>query len=204
MTLQNSGHDSLAGGPIMLQTGWPHDPAKNSARWPHDPANRHHRHRPNARAAPHRRSELQRKSAFCKRDRQDLGGPAAARLCVFHDPRRCTECLIDRLCAREDGPDIRIDGHRVDVRQVSVRTAPRTTEVVFGQRFVESDAASCLLRWLLQTFSSRIGWPRARADDSPIPYALSSGGKDAPGARAARSAGGVHQGLRLRWSEPRS
>jgi hypothetical protein len=40
MTLQNFGHGSLAGGPIMLQMGWPHDPAKNFARWPHDPANR--------------------------------------------------------------------------------------------------------------------------------------------------------------------
>ena len=41
MTLQNFRHGSLAGGPIILQTGWPHDPAKNYARWPHDPANRH-------------------------------------------------------------------------------------------------------------------------------------------------------------------
>ena len=40
MNLQNFRHSSLAGGPIILQTGWPHDPAKNSTRWPHDPANR--------------------------------------------------------------------------------------------------------------------------------------------------------------------
>ncbi len=38
MTLQNFRHGSLAGGPIILQMGWPHDPAKNYARWPHDPA----------------------------------------------------------------------------------------------------------------------------------------------------------------------
>lgn len=40
MTLRKSGHASLAGGPIMLRRGWPHDPAKLPARWPHDPANR--------------------------------------------------------------------------------------------------------------------------------------------------------------------
>ena len=40
MTLRKSGHGSLAGGPIMLRKGWPHDPAKIAARWPHDPANR--------------------------------------------------------------------------------------------------------------------------------------------------------------------
>src|SRR5580704_12421508 len=41
MTLRKLGHASLAGGPIMLRRGWPHDPAKLPARWPHDPANRH-------------------------------------------------------------------------------------------------------------------------------------------------------------------
>src|SRR5580658_8945021 len=40
MTLRKLGHASLAGGPIMLRRGWPHDPAKLPARWPHDPANR--------------------------------------------------------------------------------------------------------------------------------------------------------------------
>jgi len=40
MTLRKSGHGSLAGGPIMLRKGWPHDPAKIAAKWPHDPANR--------------------------------------------------------------------------------------------------------------------------------------------------------------------
>ncbi len=43
MTLRKLGHASLAGGPIMLRRGWPHDPAKLPARWPHDPANRHFR-----------------------------------------------------------------------------------------------------------------------------------------------------------------
>jgi hypothetical protein len=28
MTLQKSDHNPLAGGPICLQMGWPHDPAK--------------------------------------------------------------------------------------------------------------------------------------------------------------------------------
>lgn len=41
MTLRNFGHGSLAGGPIMLRTGWPHDPAKLPERWPHEAANRH-------------------------------------------------------------------------------------------------------------------------------------------------------------------
>jgi hypothetical protein len=41
MTLRNFGHGSLAGGPIILQMGWPHDPAKLPERWPHDAANRH-------------------------------------------------------------------------------------------------------------------------------------------------------------------
>ena len=40
MTLQNFRHGSLAGGPIILQTGWPHDPAKNYARWPQPNASR--------------------------------------------------------------------------------------------------------------------------------------------------------------------
>jgi len=41
MTLQNFRHGSLAGGPILLQMGWPLHPAKNYVTWPHDPANRH-------------------------------------------------------------------------------------------------------------------------------------------------------------------
>jgi hypothetical protein len=41
MTLQNFRHGSLAGGPIIMQMGWPHHPAKNYVTWPHDPANRH-------------------------------------------------------------------------------------------------------------------------------------------------------------------
>ena len=40
MTLRKSGHASLAGGPIMLRKGWPHDPAKLPQKWPHEAANR--------------------------------------------------------------------------------------------------------------------------------------------------------------------
>ncbi len=40
MTLRKLGHDSLAGGPIMLRKGWPHDPAKLPEKWPHEAANR--------------------------------------------------------------------------------------------------------------------------------------------------------------------
>jgi hypothetical protein len=40
MRLRNLPHASLAGGPIMLRKGWPHDPAKLRRKWPHDPANR--------------------------------------------------------------------------------------------------------------------------------------------------------------------
>jgi hypothetical protein len=40
MRLRNLPHASLAGGPIMLRKGWPHDPAKLRGKWPHDPANR--------------------------------------------------------------------------------------------------------------------------------------------------------------------
>jgi len=29
MTLKKSGHPPLAGGPIYLKMGWPHDPEKN-------------------------------------------------------------------------------------------------------------------------------------------------------------------------------
>jgi hypothetical protein len=39
MRLRNLPHASLAGGPIMLRKGWPHDPAKLRGKWPHDPAN---------------------------------------------------------------------------------------------------------------------------------------------------------------------
>ena len=39
MTLRKTRHASLAGGPIILRKGWPHDPAKITARWPHEPAN---------------------------------------------------------------------------------------------------------------------------------------------------------------------
>src|SRR6516225_9458287 len=41
MTLRKSGHASLAGAPIMLRKGWPHDPAKLPQKWPHEAANRH-------------------------------------------------------------------------------------------------------------------------------------------------------------------
>ena len=43
MTLRKSGHASLAGGPIMLRKGWPHDPAKLPQKWPHEAANRQQR-----------------------------------------------------------------------------------------------------------------------------------------------------------------
>ena len=43
MTLRNLGHGSLAGGPIMLRMGWPHDPAKLPETWPHEAANRQRR-----------------------------------------------------------------------------------------------------------------------------------------------------------------
>lgn len=38
MSLRKIPHASLAGGPLMLRKGWPHEAAKNAFRWPHEAA----------------------------------------------------------------------------------------------------------------------------------------------------------------------
>ena len=129
MNLQNFRHSSLAGGPIILQTGWPHDPAKNSTRWPHDPANRQGIARsgdkdwrvwrqPSRRPTPrivwvvewdravkrHRSRRLSPRIAY-PGDRANGGGRQATRgWATTHAKRGDRERLVRRLPSRSKSP----------------------------------------------------------------------------------------------------